>query len=480
MKDEQKHQQKQKSIWFSIVSGIIITIVAIASIGFLFFLLKSLARKNSSSNVSENENVNRGVARHLLQLPSDSVKTNQVNNVATSIPNNQKFYDRLPSIYVNTRESLLQLANACNTSIKNFSTEESCQFVLSNPDLKVNTRMGGVNEHGNIIPNDPHKTCNTPLIEAVFDEQPTKNLRSFIKKAIKAKKVIDLTATDISGKNVCVVIAGVKNNYAESNLKLVLELAKKQGNDIKKLVNQPDRLGRTPLMIAAGVGNKEIVTLLLANGADLNATDKNGNNVIHYAALNKEQKEFLLHNEFGIHPYRAVNALMDNLGLAINQEDPDCSMLIGWQLSSLPFPKDEAQKRGFDVTKIEDASNEIVGLLANRENLEKIKVVYNEIAPDDESNKEALKRVIEQNKNLKKVTVIEDSLNQQNNILKQLVQAGAQWKKNKYGQFPNCEKPVLILDDIQENDSGYSKVRLFNFNKKSYPDKTKNQCLLIS
>jgi ankyrin repeat protein len=423
--------------------------------------------------VSDNATGNPS-ARRLLQLPSDIVKPNQFsNNIKTHIPNNKKFYNDLPLIYEDTQESLKKLAEACGTSIENLSTEESCQFVLSNPDSNPNARMGGLNENGSILPNDPHKTCNTPLIEAIFDEQPTKNLQSFIKKAIKAKKVIDLAATDISGKNIFMIIAGVKNSYSKPNLELVLELANKQGNDIKKLVNQPDRLGRTPLMIAAGVGNNKVVTLLLENGADLHAIDENGNNVIHYAALNKKQKGSLLHDEFGIHPHRDINAQMNVVGIASYQVDPECSELIdseliNWSLASLPLPKNRAQEMGAEFSEIKGDPRERVALIANCNSLIQIK---NLTSVTHKDSLHFLEEVIEQNKNFKNVTVIEDSLNCQDKILEKLFNAGAPWKENKYGQFPASKKPIHHPVCKKSLANNVNQDRFF-----SRPNKKENRC----
>ncbi len=48
-------------------------------------------------------------------------------------------------------------------------------------------------------------------------------------------------------------------------------------------VNAKDRDGRTPLHAAATFGHKDVVELLLANHADINARDKNGNTALDVA-----------------------------------------------------------------------------------------------------------------------------------------------------------------------------------------------------
>ena len=67
-------------------------------------------------------------------------------------------------------------------------------------------------------------------------------------------------------------------------------------NDLKKieslliekpiLVNKIDRIGRTPLHLAASMGNNKIIELLINNHALVNAGDKDDMTPLHYAALN--------------------------------------------------------------------------------------------------------------------------------------------------------------------------------------------------
>jgi len=49
-------------------------------------------------------------------------------------------------------------------------------------------------------------------------------------------------------------------------------------------VNTPDENGRTPLALAAAGGRKEIVEILLANGADVNARNDRQSSTLHFAA----------------------------------------------------------------------------------------------------------------------------------------------------------------------------------------------------
>ncbi|XP_030215323.1 death-associated protein kinase 1 [Gadus morhua] len=49
-------------------------------------------------------------------------------------------------------------------------------------------------------------------------------------------------------------------------------------------VNQPNKHGTPPLLIAAGCGNVQIIEVLIAKGAEIKANDKSGTNAIYYAA----------------------------------------------------------------------------------------------------------------------------------------------------------------------------------------------------
>jgi uncharacterized protein len=52
----------------------------------------------------------------------------------------------------------------------------------------------------------------------------------------------------------------------------------------KALVNTADKLGRTPLMLAAGDGRESFVKQLIAAGAEVNAADVKGNTALHFAS----------------------------------------------------------------------------------------------------------------------------------------------------------------------------------------------------
>lgn len=50
-----------------------------------------------------------------------------------------------------------------------------------------------------------------------------------------------------------------------------------------ELIESADEDGFTPLHLAVIQGNLQLVNLLLANGADVNALDNEGHSVVHWA-----------------------------------------------------------------------------------------------------------------------------------------------------------------------------------------------------
>jgi ankyrin repeat protein len=59
----------------------------------------------------------------------------------------------------------------------------------------------------------------------------------------------------------------------------IVELLLNRGSNI----HAKTKIGCTPLMIAAGLGNSRMCTLLLERGADVEASDIQGQKAIHYA-----------------------------------------------------------------------------------------------------------------------------------------------------------------------------------------------------
>jgi ankyrin repeat protein len=74
--------------------------------------------------------------------------------------------------------------------------------------------------------------------------------------------------------------------------------------EVERLLDEDGRLveaqrheGCTPLLIAAGRGDVDVVRLLLGRGADIEASDEQGNTALHYALIpssNEEVVEVLL------------------------------------------------------------------------------------------------------------------------------------------------------------------------------------------
>ena len=73
-------------------------------------------------------------------------------------------------------------------------------------------------------------------------------------------------------------------------------------NDNPGLVFSKDETGKTPLLWAAGEGHRNLVELLLASGADVNAQDNDGETALHLAVYgdHRDVVEFLLANHANV------------------------------------------------------------------------------------------------------------------------------------------------------------------------------------
>lgn len=67
-----------------------------------------------------------------------------------------------------------------------------------------------------------------------------------------------------------------------------LELVKKHIESNPSLVNQKNKVGRTPIFFAASHGRTDILNYLLSKGAKVNVSDNNGNTPLHSAAMGRE------------------------------------------------------------------------------------------------------------------------------------------------------------------------------------------------
>lgn len=118
-----------------------------------------------------------------------------------------------------------------------------------------------------------------------------------------------------------------------------------------ELVNARDKRGSTPLHAAAGLGQKEIIKILLANGADIHARNEFGATPLHDAAMN------------GRHD-GAIQLLFDN-GADINAKsiDGETPIQSAWPLSHFEAesydPNDEHAIWSWETTQAEDYDDKI-------------------------------------------------------------------------------------------------------------------------
>lgn len=92
-----------------------------------------------------------------------------------------------------------------------------------------------------------------------------KEVKSLISKGVNVNQIISIETPDISNKGTPIIFASILGN------KDIVELLIENGADINSKVTNGAHTGYTPLMFASWFGNKEIVELLIKNRADLNS-----------------------------------------------------------------------------------------------------------------------------------------------------------------------------------------------------------------
>ncbi|XP_067653192.1 ankyrin-3-like [Haliotis asinina] len=113
----------------------------------------------------------------------------------------------------------------------------------------------------------------TPVLIAAYDG----NNEAF---DILVKRGADLSVTDEDGDNILHVACRGRN------VKIVNYILMQNIVDI----NEENRGALTPVMIAAGTGEREIFDVLVKRGADLSVTDLNKANILHWACVGGNDK----------------------------------------------------------------------------------------------------------------------------------------------------------------------------------------------
>jgi ankyrin repeat protein len=104
-------------------------------------------------------------------------------------------------------------------------------------------------------------------------------------------------------------------------------------------VDEPNRLGMTPLFSAAMSGRKEATEYLIERGADIMATDLGGDTPLHQAALNAQPE---------------TCAVLIDAGADINAQDKrgDTPIALAQsRLNSKRQPRGETKQRLIDVVE---------------------------------------------------------------------------------------------------------------------------------
>lgn len=132
-----------------------------------------------------------------------------------------------------------------------------------------------------------NKTLNLVNIANKNQEYPLLMAAS-IGNIVLLKKILlcepNLLICNLNGQNVLHII------FAKSDERLtliILDHVLKNLNDFHNLLSMKDYNGNTPLMIAMLYGSLRVVKLLLNFNTDIHSQNKDGNNILHLAALSK-------------------------------------------------------------------------------------------------------------------------------------------------------------------------------------------------
>ena len=87
-------------------------------------------------------------------------------------------------------------------------------------------------------------------------------------------------------------------------------------------VNAKNRDGTTPLQTAAIRGHKEFLQLLIANGADVNAKNEDGMTPLHCAAIGTSLNYLSRGGRYGV-DHKEIAELLISAGADVNAQDED-------------------------------------------------------------------------------------------------------------------------------------------------------------
>lgn len=129
---------------------------------------------------------------------------------------------------------------------------------------------------------------------------------------------IDILATNLHGQNALIKVVEQTNYVYASTLLTQL----KNHNNFKVIINQPNNLNETPILISTKKDNLELFKLFYNYGVDLNCVDINGQSLLHHAIKNNNNEifEILINDKnvnINIQDYDGVTPLM----MVVNNND---------------------------------------------------------------------------------------------------------------------------------------------------------------
>lgn len=426
-------------------------------------LISNIYERNSSNKVILFMNTCLNIDHNIIKkfIPNNNKNFDPFINISQYNLNNYATHENLVIQYIYILEKINELLNFfiddCNKNIKLINGDK-CETIYFNKyiDHKKSTHIY------------KHKPTLDLFKEKLYynDNRLTPRLTYFwlfIVFNLKQNNAnFDINGKYTNGKSL--ILLAIDDDLPE-----ILKLIIKNPMFDKKLINEKDNDGRTPLMYSIeNKNNINVIKLLLKLGSDVNQFDKNKNSIIHYIIESKNieiLKLILGHKEFDKKILNMKNRnLTTPLLLCIYTDDSSMMNLL--------------IKAGADINYVDVSGSSLIHIMADRN-------MYSMLIPILKNS--MFKKELLNKKDDNLYTPLMYSIRNNNKyIVELLLDAGTQISKDKYlllfaiGHKKEEDLSIiklLILNGInlKYNDTDYDKIlKLSESNDELYELMQKN------